>query len=68
MADFLAERLDEVMEVLDAHRWKSMSPSSVECECGEQVFISTATPTLTMFPADREFRKHIAQSIIDRLY
>lgn len=54
--------LDElVAEVLNTHRWKTMSPKSVECECGE---IIHGDDTLTGFPADEAFRHHIADAVL----
>ena len=51
---------EQVMAVLDEHRWKSMGVSSVDCECGAILY----GPGLTQFPADEAFRRHIAAHII----
>ena len=63
----MPDSVDQVMEVLDDHRWKSMGVESVECQCGAIVFAAKEDPTLTLFPADRVFRQHIANEIIEKL-
>ena len=56
------EAVAGVMDILSVHRWKSMGVASVECECGA---IVTGDASLTQFPADKEFRRHIATKILD---
>lgn len=46
---------------LNVHRWKSMGISSVECECGT---ILHGDDSLTRFPADDAFRRHIALAVL----
>ena len=59
-------RLAVVMTVLDRHRWSSMGPSMVQCECGA-VVTGPANPNLTRFPADQAFREHMAREVLDAL-
>lgn len=49
------------MAALDAHRWKSMGVASVQCECGAILY---GDESLTQFPADEAFRRHVAESVI----
>lgn len=49
--------IDAFAEVLNVHRWKSMGVSSVQCECGEVLY---GDESLTQFPADEAFRRHVA--------
>lgn len=58
------EDVTRIAEVLDAHRWKSMGVSSVECECGAILY----GPGLTQFPADEAFRRHVATHVIAAIH
>jgi hypothetical protein len=55
--------IDRIAEVLNVHRWKSMGVASVECECGKVISQGAESPTLTAFPADEAFRRHIAAEV-----
>lgn len=55
---------DAIMAVLDAHRWKSMGVSSVECECGQILYGQGDDEPLTQFPADEAFRRHVAAEVL----
>lgn len=55
--------IDRITEVLNVHRWKSMGVRSVECECGKVISQGAETLTLTGFPADEAFRRHIAAEV-----
>jgi hypothetical protein len=35
----------------------------VECECGKVISQGAESPTLTAFPADEAFRRHIAAEV-----
>ena len=51
-----------MMAAVATHRWKSMGVASVECECGA---ILHGAETLTQFPADEAFRRHLANSALE---
>lgn len=53
-------QIEQIMEVLNTHRWESMGVSSVSCECGE---ICYGDESLTQFPADEAFRRHVAEQV-----
>jgi hypothetical protein len=53
----------QIMAVLDKHRWKTMSPTSVECECGVILYPAQGDEPLTQFPADESFRWHVAAEV-----
>lgn len=53
--------VEEIMQVLDEHRWNTMGVDTVECACGE---IIQGDGSLTQFPADEAFRRHVAERIV----
>ncbi|WP_146843019.1 hypothetical protein [Cellulomonas composti] len=55
------DAVERAARALDEHRWKSMSVRSAECECGE---IITGDDSLTEFPADEAFRRHLARAAL----
>ena len=52
---------EKIMAVMDEHRWKSMGVSSVQCECGQVCY---GDESLTQFPADEAFRRHVAAEVM----
>jgi hypothetical protein len=52
--------VEQAMGVLDTHRWRTMGVGSVECECGA---IIVGDDSLTGFPADEAYRRHIATEL-----
>ncbi len=54
------EPIEAAAELLSVHRWKSMGVASVECKCGEILY---GDSSLTQFPADEAFRKHLAEAV-----
>lgn len=52
---------EDIAQVFDTHRWKSMGVTSVECECGEILY---GDHNLTKFPADDAFRAHLAEGVL----
>lgn len=64
MAEQWGDRIATVVDVLDAHRWKTMGVASVECECGEILY---GDESLTQFPADEAFRSHLARAVLDAI-
>lgn len=56
--------VEKAATVLAEHRWKSMGVSSVQCECGEILY---GDGSMTFFPADEAFRRHIAETVLDAL-
>lgn len=56
---------EKIMQVMDVHRWKSMGVSSVQCECGEVCY---GDESLTQFPADEAFRRHVADEVMKAIH
>lgn len=76
MTDLPAAAITAAMAALAAHRWKSMSIASVECECGEIIngqSIATGPSfdpdgpgyETAAFPADETFRHHLAGATLE---
>lgn len=62
MPDFdVPQVVEAAAEVLSVHRWKSMGVASVSCECGAILY---GDSSLTQFPADEAFRKHLARAAL----